>query len=319
MGKSGVDCVRGRAAGTGALVIALALGIAGCASGEPRGQETRRSPGVRPSTPSAGPSASAAPPAVRVPAGTRAGFVVFDRAAGRVTVSRDAHGTVRSASVVKLLIAVDFLERNRAVSARDRALLRGMLRSSDDRAATVLWNRGGRGAIVSRTARRMGLRDTAPPPASRPGYWGYTALSAADVVEVYRYLLERADARVRGLVLGELRRATRCGRDGFDQYFGIPRAVPRPWAVKQGWSGFGLVPSEPCGAARGDVAGVRPVAVAAPTLGVGRPVLHTTGTVGEGDRWVVAVWTLSPPGTSFAAAASRITALTRQVHRAGTR
>lgn len=307
----------GRVVGVGALVVVL--GVGGCAS-----EGAGRGPGVQPSARSSGASGGtsggAAGPEVRVPGGTRAGFVVFDRVAGRVTVSRDAHGTVRSASVVKVLIAVDFLERHRVVSAGDRGLLQGMLRSSDDRAATVLWNRGGRGAVVSRMVERIGLEDTAPPPASRPGYWGYTALSAADVVTVYRYVLERADARVRGFVLGEMRKATRCGRDGFDQYFGIPRAVPRPWAVKQGWSGFGLVPREPCRPAQGNAVWVRPAAVrAAPTLGVGRPVLHTTGIVGDGDRWIVAVWTLSPPGTPFATAASRITALTRQVHRAGTR
>ncbi|WP_235018362.1 D-alanyl-D-alanine carboxypeptidase family protein [Thermomonospora echinospora] len=287
----------------------------------------------------------------RVPKGVRAGYMVFDRETGKVTAQHNAHGTVRSASVVKILIALDHLERSggRAVPAGDLALLRGMLRSSDDGAATALWNRGGRGAIVTRMVRRLRLADTAPPPASRPGYWGYTAISAYDVVKTYRYLLEKAPERTRRFVLGELRRATRCGKDGFDQYFGIPRALPRPWAVKQGWSGFGTVPDEPCGGATANGLRLRPMAgaepgamaapepglrpepvsaagpgavaapgaAAAPDLGLGRPVLHTTGTVGEGDRRIVVVLTLHPAGGSFRMAATRLTELTGQVFRAG--
>ncbi|MEU6038630.1 serine hydrolase [Actinomadura sp. NPDC047616] len=228
-----------------------------------------------------------------VPRGTRAGYVVFDRESRRTVREYRAHRVFRSASVVKILIALDHLERSREADPR----LGPMLRSSDDAAATALWRRGGRGAIVERMARRMGLTDTRPPPTDKPGFWGYTALSAADVVKTYRYLLERARPEHREVVLRELRRATRRGTDGYDQYFGIPRAVPKPWAVKQGWSGFGQGAS---GVVPGD-------------LGLGRPVLHTTGLVGPGERYVVAVLTLQPAGTSYPTAAARITALTRQV------
>lgn len=301
--------------------VAVVLAVGGCTTG---GGESRvgQSPPVVETTagsgaPGAVPSASERRRRVvpRVPAGVWAGYMVFDRAAGKVTVRRDAHQTVRSASVVKILIALDYLESRREVPAGDLALLRGMLRSSDDRAATVLWTRGGRRAVVARMVKRLRLVDTAPPPADRPGYWGYTAISAHDVVKVYRYLLERARPEVRDVVLGELRKATRCGTDGFDQYFGIPRAVRRPWAVKQGWSGFGTVPAEPCGQAGANGLRYRPAA--APDLGLGRPVLHTTGTVGEDDRHIVVVLTLHPAGSSFRAASGRLTALTRQVLQAG--
>jgi hypothetical protein len=40
-------------------------------------------------------------------------------------------------------------------------------------------------------------------------------------------------------------------------------------------------------------------------------VLHTTGTVGKGDRFIVAVLTQCPSGTGFADAFATITALTR--------
>src|SRR5262245_36462644 len=47
---------------------------------------------------------------VRIPTGVTAGYVVFDRVAGRVTVGGNVHHRFRSASVVKLLIAIDYLE-----------------------------------------------------------------------------------------------------------------------------------------------------------------------------------------------------------------
>ncbi|GII03863.1 hypothetical protein [Planobispora takensis] len=198
-------------------------------------------------TPAPTPALAAAPPGKpRVPAGTAAGYVVFDRQTGKIVAHRSAHRKFRSASVVKLLIAIDYLESHPTVPARDQKLLKVMLRVSDDDAASAFWNRGGQGKIIKRTARRLGLTDTAPPPADKPGFWGYTSLSALDVVRTYRYLLDRADPRVGRLVLGHLRRAGQCGSDGFDQFFGIPRGVPGPWAVKQGWSGYGSTPPVRC-------------------------------------------------------------------------
>ncbi|XVQ14311.1 hypothetical protein ACQP1W_17755 [Spirillospora sp. CA-255316] len=254
----------------------------------------------------AGPQAE---PLVRVPAGVRAGYVVYDRERGKVLLHDGARQTFRSASVVKILIALDHLRGKTEVPAADLAMLRPMLRSSDDGAATRFWNRGGKGAIIERAAARIGLRDTRPPPADKPGFWGYTALSAMDVARTYRYVLEKAPAAHRDMIMGELRKATPCGLDRYDQYFGIPRALPRPWAVKQGWSGFGDVPAVPCRAGP-----ARPAA--APDLGLGRPVLHTTGVVGRDDRRIVVVLTLHPAGSSFRVAAQRLTTLTKQIYRA---
>jgi hypothetical protein len=135
------------------------------------------------------------------------------------------------------------------------------------------------------------------------------------VAQAYRYLLDRAPAAHRDLIMGELRKATPCGTDRYDQYFGIPRALPRPWAIKQGWSGFGDVPATPCRPS--GESGVR--TVSAPDLGLGRPVLHTTGVVGEDDRQIVVVLTLHPAGSSFRVAAQRLTALTEKVHQAANR
>ncbi|TDC44534.1 hypothetical protein E1281_33595 [Actinomadura sp. KC345] len=221
-------------------------------------------------------------------------------------VERRAKQTFRSASLVKILMALDYMQENR-VTAEDRALMGRMLRSSDDGAATELWRRGGQDEILERMVPKAGLRETAGPPADKPGFWGYTALSARDVVQTYRYLLDEAPDAHREFVLEQLRKATPCGTDGFDQTFGIPQALEKPWAVKQGWSGFGDAPAGPC-------RGARPAAWR-PDLGIGRPVLHTSGLVGE--QKIVVVLTLHPAGSSFERAAARITALTGQVYRAG--
>jgi hypothetical protein len=263
-----------------------------------------------------------------VPAGTTAAWVVFDRkagATGKIVASRNAHRRFRSASVVKIWIALDYLERRTTVPAADARLLREMLRSSDDGAATRLWTRYGRGAIVTRVARKLRLSDSGPPPASHPGFWGYASLSAYDVVRTYRYLLDTAEPRVRQTIIGHLRQATPCGNDGFDQHFGIPRAVPRPWAVKQGWSGFGTVPPVRCRASAvppGPRAEAVPVTVRAAVRtsvpGVpdyGRPVLHTTGLAGKDDRYVMAVLTAHPVGGTWGASVQRVTRLTAGLYR----
>ncbi|MGI8334832.1 hypothetical protein ACRYCC_33180 [Actinomadura scrupuli] len=254
------------------------------------------------------------------------GYAVFDRRTGRTTIEYHAHRRFRSASVVKILIALDYLEHHpAAIPPGDLALLRPMLRGSDDRAATQLWTRGGRTRIVQRTSATLGLTDTRPPPADKPGFWGYTAISAADMVRTYRYLLDKAPPRVRDFIMGNLDQAAQCARDGFDQYFGIPRALPRPWAVKQGWSGFGSVPPQRCTRTQttGHLDGpgrtrVQPVGLA-PDLGLGRPVLHTTGAVGTGHRRIVVVLSLHPAGSSWQTSTARLTTLTRAVYRAGAR
>ncbi|MEV4289761.1 hypothetical protein AB0K40_30015 [Nonomuraea bangladeshensis] len=267
------------------------------------------------------PAAATAAGPPRVPVGTTAAWVVFDRQAGRFVAARNAHRKYRSASVVKILIAIDYLERRKSVPRADADLLKVMLRASDDDAASTLWDRGGKGQIIVRTARRLGLADTTPPPASKPGFWGYTSLSAYDVVRTYRYLLDRADARVRDTILGHLRRAAPCGTDGFDQTFGIPDAVPRPHAVKQGWSGFGTTPPTRCRDAKALGAPVSWIAQRAAGSGVpdyGRPVLHTTGLVGPGERYVMAVLTAHPAGGTWSASVKRVTDLTRGLYRDAT-
>lgn len=246
-----------------------------------------------------------------------AGIAVLDRRTGAFTERHHADRRFRSASVVKLLIALDYLWTrgpSYAVPPADRRRLAAMLRSSDDSAAGDFWKRGGGAAVVTRMASRLALTRTAGPPPGYPGFWGYTAVTAADTVKVYRYLLDSAPPAVRDFVLGRLRRSTRCAADGFDQRFGIPGAFERPWAVKQGWSGFGAAGG--CGGHRradGGAPAAGPRTAGPGGLDLVREALHTTGTVGAGDRSIVAVLSLHPDGTPYGTATARLTALTRSL------
>ncbi|GHC34725.1 hypothetical protein [Streptomyces cinnamoneus] len=255
--------------------------------------------------PPAGAEPQGGPQDARVPAGVTAGLAVYDRQTGAFTEELNTRTRFRSASVVKLLIALDHLWHRGPgyeLPADDRERLGLMLRSSDDDAASHYWTHNGGSAIVERMVARLRLADTVPPPSSHPGHWGYTGLTAADTVRIYRYLLEEAPAPVREVVMGELHRATRHGTDGFDQGFGTAAAFERPWAVKQGWSGF-----RPDGSAEPP----RPRGRTGGGVDLSRPALHTTGTVGEGDRTIVAVLTLHPQGTPYREAYSALGRLTR--------
>ena len=130
--------------------------------------------------PAAPPAAGGLRAAPVVPVDTTAGYLVYDRTARRIVAESAATTRFRSASLVKLLIALDYLQGRTSVSAGDRKMLDSMLRSSDDAAASTLWVRRGYEQVVVRMVRLIGLVDTAPPTDRR--YWGYTAVSAADVV-----------------------------------------------------------------------------------------------------------------------------------------
>ncbi|MFF3350147.1 SH3 domain-containing protein [Streptomyces sp. NPDC002779] len=275
-------------------------------------------------------SPSPRPAAVQadVPAGVTAGVAVFDRQTGTFTEQLNTSAQFRSASVVKLLIALDVLWNRSpdALTATDRARIDTMLRGSDDTAASTFWSNNGSGAIIDRMVTRLGLTDTARPPSTHPGFWGYTALSARDTVKIYRHLLDSAPAATRDYLLGNLRQSTRCATDGYDQHFGIAGSFNRPWAVKQGWSGFSsggctAPTSAAAKAAAADEAAGEPTGTsAAPTpagadaVDLSRPALHSTGVVGAGDRSIVAVFTLHAGGTSYGKAYTDIGRLTRSLN-----
>jgi hypothetical protein len=319
----------------GVVVAWLALaGVAGCGSGSADKDGAQPAPsqadsggaaaGLGAASGSAGASPSgSAGASVAVPAGVTAGIVIFDRQSGTFVIQQKGSWRFRSASLVKLMIALDYFWNRGpayAVPAADKPKLDVMLRSSDDAAATGLWKANGQREIVTRMVQRLGLQDSAPPPVSQPGYWGYTAVSAGDLVRIYQYILGKAPAPVRDYIMGNLHESTKCGTDRYDQSFGIPSTFRKPWAAKQGWSGFGDNPQTPCvanaalspGGPAGGPGGFVDVAAPNPPDMSGE-VLHTTGTVGDNDRYIVAVLSVHPNGTQFAKAAAALTKLTKSL------
>jgi hypothetical protein len=291
-------------------VVVLAT-VAGCGAASGNSQvraDPPASEGTVVSTPSSpgaapGPTPGAAR-TVAVPTGVTAGVAVFDRQAGAFTVRHNVDQRFRSASLVKLFIALDYLWTRGTVPAADRPRLDIMLSRSDDDAASHFYNLGGRTAIIARMNQRLGL-DVVPPTAPRTG-WGSHEVSAAHLVRVYRYLLDEAPAHIGGYILGRLRTGTftRCGTDGYDQSFGIPAAFAgRPWAAKQGWYEFANA-SKTC---RNATPAAYTLA-AAPVDWTGE-VLHSTGIVGTDDRTIVVILTLHRRGTPYGTATAAVTTL----------
>jgi hypothetical protein len=233
------------------------------------------------------------------------GYLVIDSRLGTRLTGTNEHQRYRSASLVKLLIALDYLEsRWPDVPHRDRELLEAMSRASDDAAASELWVRGGGQDIVRRMMRRIGLADTAPP--EPPGMWGYTATSATDVTKIYQYLLNETDLSIRELLMGDLRGWTKRAADGFDQSFGVPSAVREPGAIKQGWSWGATAPQDKTGVTGGS----------GEDLDLIGRAMHTSGTIGRDDGRIFAILTLHSPMTPWPTCAQRITALTRAIAQA---
>lgn len=187
------------------------------------------------------------------------GAIVYDRRRGRKLLAVQRDRQFPSASMVKLLIAIDTLRRSPAAGSR----VTRMLTYSNNKIASALWAAGGGTAIVRRTAARIGLRDAAPP--RIPSQWGSTLLSARDVAAIYRYILTELPAGRRELIVHALAATSRRAADGTDQYFGIPSAFDRPWAIKQGWGSTAR-----------------------------KAVLHSTGLVGEKWRYIVVLLTEHP-------------------------
>ncbi|GAA4547561.1 hypothetical protein GCM10023192_64870 [Amycolatopsis samaneae] len=210
--------------------------------------------------------------------GAQAGFVIRDRDTGRTLAASGADQAYYTASVVKLLIALDVVHTGgwHVPDAATAADLTSMLAGSDDAVASQLWEDDGGSDIVTRMAELIGL--TATTPAEDPGQWGMARMSPDDVVRVYDYLEDSVPRDVAQPVLTALAGARATADDGYPQYFGIPDGLPgSSWLVKQGWM---ILDSS--------------------------LVLNTTGIVD--GRYVVALLTEQPAGTADATARAAVTA-----------
>ncbi|MEV6879868.1 hypothetical protein [Amycolatopsis sp. NPDC051128] len=171
--------------------------------------------------------------------GTSVGFVLYDRESGKELASLDADRPLYTASVVKLLIAIDEVHDDAtgtwALPDADAVEdLTDMLAGSNDAIASAFWERNGGTTIVTRTAALIGLTHTTAP--SDPTQWGMAKTSASDVLATYEFLEDVVPDEVASPLLTALGNARDPADDGWDQYFGIPDGLPgRSWQIKQGW------------------------------------------------------------------------------------
>ena len=162
-------------------------------------------------------------------AAQRAGTVSFALRTPRHLYGYRSRLTTRSASVVKAMLMVNYLNhrsvRGRRLRAGDRALLSPMITRSDNAAATRIRTMVGNGAL-RHLARRVGMRDFATHP-----IWGLTQITAADQTKLFlridRYVVRRHRDTALRLLSSIVPR----------QRWGIARARPRGWALyfKGGW------------------------------------------------------------------------------------
>lgn len=205
---------------------------------------------------------------------TTLGAVVYDRVSGAPLLSVNPDHQFRSASLVKLLIAIDVL--NRGATDNERNRVARMLSVSDDGIASSFWVAGGRPDIVTRSVALLGLTGTAPP--ESPGRWGEVKLTANDMVRVYQYVMTMPAAD-HTLIVDAMAQAPEIAADGYDQHFGIPDGMNTQWAIKQGWGNNSVA-----------------------------KVFHSTGLVGTDWRYVVVLLTEHPLGVSTAASLQSVTA-----------
>lgn len=167
--------------------------------------------------------------AARAYAGRRAGVVSFALRTERRLYGFRGRRMVASASVVKAMLMVAYLNskpvRHRRLSRVDRNLIEPMVRRSDNGRATLVRNIVGNKAL-RRLARRVGMRDFATAPS-----WGATRITAADQTKLFLHLERFVVRRHRRAALELL------GSIVPSQRWGLARATPPGWTLyfKGGW------------------------------------------------------------------------------------
>ncbi|GAB3873595.1 hypothetical protein GCM10029964_014120 [Kibdelosporangium lantanae] len=211
--------------------------------------------------------------------------VVVDRVKHETLISENGDRPFISGSLVKVMIGIDAMRthpRDDLVAKR----VYTMIQFSDDSLASSFWGSEGGASIINRIRALIGLRGTRPP--TPANMWGWTMITANDLVRVYDYLLDQAPDRTRDTILDAMANAAEKGSDGFYQHFGIPDGLGDkfPWAVKQAW-------------ASDNDTGVK--------------ALHSSGFVGRKWRYEVIVLTEEPYGASLAGAGPGVTAGCRAI------
>ncbi|GAB2971153.1 serine hydrolase [Saccharothrix stipae] len=170
--------------------------------------------------------------AVEAAAGIDLGLAVLDLDTGAVA-GHAADTPFRSASLSKLLVAVDMLTSGEVPSA-DLDRLKRALSLSDDNAMNALWTLHDGVGAIDRVAAQAGLTATSAP--ADASQWGDVEMSANDVVRLYRYIVTALPAADRDFIVTALSAASPTAADGFDQAYGLlAPGAPIDAYAKQGW------------------------------------------------------------------------------------
>ncbi len=217
---------------------------------------------------------------------TQLGVAVLDRVTGELEVNDRGNEPFYTASLSKLVVAVDVLDRRRleglAVTEADLALIERALGPSDDAAMSALWDRFDGTGAPARVAQRLGIGGITAP--RRVGQWGEVEVTPAAYAALLRYVLEGMPRDDGERVVADLDAAPDVARDGFDQAFGLlaPAVRRGPGAVaKQGWM---------CCFSR-------------------QYYLHSAGAVGADRRFVTVLLTRVPAASGPGAARTELTAI----------
>jgi hypothetical protein len=213
---------------------------------------------------------------------------VLDRSTGELAVGERGAEPFYTASLSKVVVAVDILDRRRldglTVTGSDVDLLRRALGPSDDGAMNELWGRFDGLGAASRVSRRLGLEGTTAP--RNPGQWGEMSVPATDTVRIWQHILEDMPPADRDLLISAMDAAPARARDGFNQAFGLlAPAVDGDEGLgavaKQGWM----------------------------CCFSGEYYLHSAGAVGPGQRFLVVLLTRVPRGPGWERARAEVTAI----------
>src|SRR5688572_9119780 len=167
-------------------------------------------------------------------AAKRQGTVTFAVRTGDRLWGRGLDQQFPTASVLKAMLMTAYLRqaRDRPLDSGDRALLRPMIRRSDNVTATHIRNLIGNGALV-RLARRAGMTHFVVHPV-----WGLSLTTVRDQTRFFLRLERLLPDRHEAYALRLLRTIVP------SQRWGMAQAIPRGWTLhfKGGWgSGTGAV------------------------------------------------------------------------------
>ncbi|MBP2321019.1 hypothetical protein JOF56_001404 [Kibdelosporangium banguiense] len=169
-----------------------------------------------------------------VPNGITFGMAVLDLQTGQLATTGSEQ--FYSASLSKLMLVVDMLDRDVPLTSTDHRLITQALSASDDDAMNSLWIKFDGYNAMTRVATSLGMADTRT--TADRSQWGEVVVSPADFARLYQHIMNEMTDDDEAVIETALSAATPEAADGFDQYFGLLGGALKAFA-KQGWMYYG--------------------------------------------------------------------------------